>query len=158
MMSKLLLIRGIPGSGKSTLAREICAGNYCFTRWEADSFYMTIKGYEFNPKLISSAHNWCYHNVIKDLYGNQSVIVSNTFTTNWEMEKYLELKNIFPNLELFVIKVTSQYKTIHDVPEEIMLKMKNRWEDLDPKWGITELLYPDQKNFIDDKFKHIYRY
>ena len=157
-MPKLLLIRGIPGSGKSTLAREICAWNYRFTRWEADSFFMTLNGYEYNKEFTGAAHTWCFHNAMKDIFANQSTIISNTFTTNWEMQKYIELRNLFTNLEVFVIKVTSQYKTIHGVPEETMEKMKNRWEDLDPKWGIEELRYPDQKNLIDGLFKHIQRY
>lgn len=146
-MSKLILIRGLPGSGKSTLAKYI--KNYCghtYTRWEADAFYDTLEGYVFDPSLIKDAHMWCYTNVVRDIRGDQNVIVSNTFTTNWEMEKYFQLKEKFPDLEIIVINVTTQFDSIHGVPEETFNKMKNRWEDVDPKWGVVVLDYPKDAN------------
>ena len=134
-MSKLILIRGLPGSGKSTLATEIDKSShvdYCLlNHWEADKFYETVcGGYEFNPEFIKDAHAWCYYNTLQSLYKGYTAVVSNTFTTNWEMERYFQLKDRFPDLEIIVINVTTQFETIHGVPEATMEKMKNRWEDV----------------------------
>lgn len=136
-MSKLIIIRGLPGSGKSTLAKNFrMYGGPHYTIWEADMFFITPNGYEFNPLMIKDAHAWCYANVVRDLVRKVNPIVSNTFTTNWEMEKYFLLKEKFPDLEIVVINVTTQFESIHGVPKETMDKMRNRWEDVDPKWGI----------------------
>lgn len=58
------------------------------------------------------------------------VVVSNTFTTNKEMRKYLELVEDFPNLEIKIIEMKNDYGSIHNVPEEALNKMRLRWEEL----------------------------
>lgn len=143
-MSKLILVRGLPGSGKSTIAKKIKEQNhFMYERLEADMFFETSNGYEFDVNRIKDAHNWCYYNTMKALKSGMDVIVSNTFTTNWEMERYVKLKEIFPNLNVMIINVYTQYETIHGVPEETMKKMRGRWEDVDPSWDVKIYHQPE---------------
>lgn len=137
-MCNLFLLRGLPGSGKSTLARKF---NYDW--FEADMFFETPFGYEFDIARIKDAHNWCYYNTMKSLKCGSHVVVSNTFTTNWEMERYVKLKEIFPKINIIIINVTTQFETIHGVPEETMKKMKDRWEEVDPSWDVNIYNYPE---------------
>ena len=143
-MRNLILVRGLPGSGKSTLAKRLKEQNYFkYERLEADMFYETPNGYEFDIARIKDAHNWCYYNTMKALKGGMDVIVSNTFTTNWEMERYVKLGEIFDDLFITIINVTTQFETIHGVPEETMKKMKDRWEDVNPAWDVNVYNYPE---------------
>jgi predicted kinase len=148
-MSKLILVRGLPGSGKSTFAKKIKEKNhFMYERLETDMFYETPNGYEFDADRIKDAHNWCYYSTMKALKGGMDVIVSNTFTTNWEMERYVALKEIFPNLNIIIINMYTQYETIHNVPEETMKKMKARWQDVDPSWDVTIYHQPEVEDIF----------
>ena len=144
-MRNLILVRGLPGSGKSTLAKKIKDQKFYLTGVciEADMFFETPNGYEFDIARIRDAHNWCYYSTKNALKGGMDVIVSNTFTTNWEMERYVKLKEIFPNLIVTIVNVTTQFETIHGVPEETMKKMKDRWEDVNPNWDVKAYRYPE---------------
>ena len=142
-MPNLTIIRGLPGSGKSTLAKKLKEYDYALMHWEADMFYETINGDEFNINFIKNAHDWCYNNAVHSLFGGNNVVVSNTFTTNWEMERYVKLKEVFPDLIVTIINVTTQFETIHGVPEETMKKMKDRWEDVNPEWDVNIYSYPE---------------
>ena len=143
-MRNLILVRGLPGSGKSTLAKILKEQNYFkYERLEADMFYETPNGYEFDITRIKDAHNWCYYSTMKALKCGMDVIVSNTFTTNWEMERYVKLGEIFDDLFITIINVTTQFETIHGVPEETMKKMKDRWEEVDPEWDVNIYSYPE---------------
>lgn len=120
----LILIRGLPGSGKSTFARD-----YDIRHYEADMFFIQPDGeYEFNPGLIKQAHEWCQTSVRCALYARHDVVVSNTFTTLKEMQPYIDFaKNC--GAELKVYRMTGNYGSIHNVPEETIERMRNRFED-----------------------------
>lgn len=134
-MPKLTIIRGLPGSGKSTYAQELMNIN-CFydDHFEADMFFMQNGEYKFDAKKLGEAHKWCYQNVYGAIFNDCNVIVSNTFTTNKEMQSYLELYNIFSNVEVDVIEVRTQFESIHNVPTDVIEKMKARWEPLSQEW------------------------
>ena len=126
MSGNLILIRGIPGSGKSTMARELMkvidAKHY-----EADMYYLDADGnYNFIPSQIKYAHEWCQCNASLALSLGFNVIVSNTFTTKKEMKPYL----IMDHANIAIFEAKGDYETIHNVPEETINKMKNRWETL----------------------------
>lgn len=135
--SNLIIIRGLPGSGKSTKAREILINGIdngintitSFNHFEADMFFDHSGEYKFDMKFLKNAHTWCFNNALYKLMHNENVIVSNTFTTYREMEQYLKLVNRIPNLEVSVISMKGEYNSIHDIPEEVMQRMKLRWED-----------------------------
>ncbi len=122
---KLVLIRGLPGSGKSTLAKDhLMKDCYFVNYFEADQFFGDK--YKWSGDLMGAAHSWCRLSAEKALLNGDSVIVSNTFTTQKEIEPYLELANKY-KAELIIIACTSNFGSIHNVPEESMTRMKARW-------------------------------
>ena len=86
-MKELFLLRGLPGSGKSTLAKSLGG-----MHMEADKYFEYNGKYEFDVSKIKNAHAWC-QNATKVFMQNKSkkVIVSNTFTQEWEMQPYYDL-------------------------------------------------------------------
>jgi predicted kinase len=134
-MKTLILLRGLPGSGKSTLARTLVhSGSIC----EADQFFINEETgeYKFNPDEIKIAHQWCKDEVENRMKRNQenpqhhpTIVVSNTFTQEWEMDAYFKLA------EKYVYKVFSMIvenrhggKNIHGVPDEKVEVMRNRFQ------------------------------
>lgn len=115
----LYLIRGIPGSGKTTYAKQLGIFHV-----EADMFHMKDGEYRWDPKRVKQAHDWCYRTVAAALDKGMDVVVSNTFTKVWELEKYLEFDPV-------VYVCSGEYQNIHNVPEEVVQRMKDRWEDFE---------------------------
>lgn len=125
----MILIRGIPGSGKSTIAKSF----FEYVHLETDMFFLDDSGsYLFCGDKIKIAHDWCFDKVVEALSFGKDVVVSNTFTQLWEMEKYLHLAATH-NLRVGVITAAGDYGNIHNVPESVVENMKNRFvphEDL----------------------------
>ena len=88
-MKKLFIIRGLPGAGKSTLAKSIGVVEH----YEADMYFVAPDGsYQFDVTRIKDAHQWCKDLVMMAMKRDEpKVVVSNTFTQEWEMEAYYEL-------------------------------------------------------------------
>lgn len=128
----LIIIRGTPGSGKSTLAKNIINSTtnmLDFVHLEADMFYNDIENnYIWDASKIKYAHEWCQKTCMEMLKQGFDVIISNTFTTLKEMEPYLELGKSF-HAYVKVYKCVGEYGSIHNVPEETLKKMKDRWQD-----------------------------
>ena len=131
---KLILVRGLPGSGKSTIARSLSDGTWT-RHLETDMYWInTITGeYEFVPERIKDAHLWCQKGVDHILNQGYSVAVSNTFTQKWELQPYFEIAKKYGIIPQ-VILCQNQFKNIHNVPEEVLVKMKDRFE-----YDISEL-------------------
>lgn len=123
-MSKLTLIRGIPGSGKSTLAKCLPHTRHL----EADMFFLDDEGnYNFNPRLLKGAHVWCQLETADALKVKDcQVIVSNTFTQLWEIEPYINLA-LEHNVRVQIVTCTGKYKSIHNVPEEAIQRLTERF-------------------------------
>lgn len=124
-MLRLIIIRGLPGSGKSTLAKQLDYQKE-FRHFEADQFFMDSGEYNFNPNLLGEAHAWCLGQTEECLRRGENVIVSNTFTTIRELKPYFEVArkmNIVPN----VLTCHNIFKSVHNVPEETMEKMRKRF-------------------------------
>ena len=121
-MNNLLIIRGLPGSGKSTFARQIVKG-LDYIHFESDMYFTNTKGeYVFDAEKLAIAHDWCFGEVQYFLQ-YRGVIVSNTFSRKWEMQRYLDLPN--PKQ---IIECQGQFGNIHNVPEDAILRMISRWE------------------------------
>jgi len=136
-MPTLYTIRGLPGAGKSTYASNLYNQLYTDTgdipEWfETDMFFNTRNlQYNWNPKFLSQAHDWCYFSILQALYAGTDAIVSNTFTTEAEVSRYLELRNLIPDLRIELIELYTQFKSIHNVPDEAVSRMRNRWQSFD---------------------------
>ena len=130
---KLTIIRGIPGSGKSTLAKSLEG-----THIEADMFWELKDGsYRFDIAKLSYAHKWCHAKVSEAMQrGDKKIIVANTFTTLHEIEPYIQLAKEF-EYPVKIINVRSQFKSVHNVPEATINKMKSRWQEIPESWCIS---------------------
>lgn len=126
-MNKLYIVRGLPGSGKSTLAKTMLRQGAIDSHYEADMFFMINGVYQFNPAKLKYAHEWCFEAVRHALLSREeTVAVSNTFTQKWEAEKYIALCQMFA-IPVEIITCNGNYKSVHDVPEEAMEKMRGRF-------------------------------
>ncbi len=126
MEKVLYIVRGIPGSGKSTFAKTFKTVEH----YEADMFFMRGNGYEFDATKLKAAHEWCQDMVFMSMKRNEpTIVVSNTFTQEWEMEPYLEMAKTH-EYKVFSIVVENRHGGIneHGVPEEKLEQMKNRFE------------------------------
>jgi predicted kinase len=129
-MKTLILLRGLPGSGKSTLASQLADAHF-----EADMYFTNESGhYIFNAADLKKAHAWCQTEVenamiLNHTTGvNERIAVSNTFTQEWEMEPYFKLAETY-GYKVFTLIVESRHQSgnIHNVPDEIIEKMKKRF-------------------------------
>jgi hypothetical protein len=57
------------------------------------------------------------------------IVVSNTFTLEWEMKPYFELAKVY-GYKVFTIIVENRHngKNVHEVPEDKIQMMKDRFE------------------------------
>lgn len=123
----LTLIRGIPGSGKSTLARHlVAAGVYATMHFEADMFFEKDGSYKYEQAKLPDAHGWCKEQTKQALTAGCDVIVSNTFCSLWELEPYLRMAKD-AKTQVLIIECHSPFKSVHNVPQAAMDKMRSRW-------------------------------
>ena len=129
-MKELILLRGVPGCGKITLAK-LLDGDKDYCHKEADMYFIDGKGnYNFDPSKIKDAHAWCKEEtefVMK--YEHSPVVVSNTFTQEWEMEAYYELAKTW-GYTVFSIIVENRHGGVneHGVPADKIKQMIDRFE------------------------------
>jgi predicted kinase len=131
-MEKILYcVRGIPGSGKSTFAKTL-GGIHI----EADQYFIDGEGnYKFDGSKIKLAHEYCraqteaWMQTKGDQVNADKIVVSNTFTQEWEMEPYFELAKKY-NYKVFSIIIENRHggTNEHNVPEDKIEQMKNRFE------------------------------
>jgi hypothetical protein len=91
-------------------------------------FFIQGDKYEFNPTMLKAAHEWCQTKTEDYLERGYNVIVSNTFTTLKEIKPY-ELIAKKLSIAMEVYQMNNSFKSVHDVPEETLKKMKDRWQD-----------------------------
>ena len=90
-------------------------------------FYKDTGNYDFNIELLHHAHRWCLNTAKIFLRQGKDVIVSNTFTQWKEMSDYIKFAKTL-NIPIEIKTMSTQFKSIHDVPDDVMIKMKNRFE------------------------------
>ena len=125
-MKELFLLRGLPGSGKSTLAKSLGGKNY-----EADMFFERGLNdvYTFDAAKLPNAHRWCQSRVLismEDL--DERIVVSNTFTQEWEMKPYTDLAKEYGYI-VYSLIVENRHDGInsHGVPGENIENMRKRF-------------------------------
>lgn len=129
----LVLLRGLPGSGKSTFANFVW-NDYAIC--EADKFFYDSEGnYLFDGSKLKEAHKWCRDEVEIRMKDNEvnpqyypEIVVSNTFTQEWEMDEYFKLAEKYGYM-VFTIILENRHgsKNVHNVPDEKLEQMKNRF-------------------------------
>jgi len=122
---ELFLLRGICGAGKSTLAKSLGSKHI-----EADMFFMKDGSYKFEVTKIKDAHSWCRNKVCEWMSNNEEkIVVSNTFTQEWELQSYYDLAFEF-GYKVFSLIVENRHGGVneHNVPDEVIAKMKKRFE------------------------------
>lgn len=129
-MKTLWIIIGLPGSGKSTLAKQISNESPEQPNiYEADMYFIDELGnYCWNPRRLAQAHAWCFNNVEAELRKGNSVIVSNTGLTKQERKPYIDL-GIAYGAKIEVITCRNNFKNIHNVPEETIEKMREKFQE-----------------------------
>jgi len=127
MKKYLFIVRGIPGSGKSSLAGLLAPpSNIC----TADDFHMKDGKYNWIPSNVPKAHAWCQSKAEELMrIGRTPVVIANTSTTVKEMQPYYDLAEKF-GYQVYSIIVENRHGgvNIHEVPEETLEKMKNRFD------------------------------
>jgi len=130
MAKELFLLRGLPGSGKSTLAAQL-GGSLV----EADRYFMEYGEYKFDASKLKEAHAWCRDQVRKWMevdnagYDVDRIVVSNTFTQEWEMKPYYELAEKYGyRVHSIVVENRHGGKNVHNVPDEAIDRMRKRFE------------------------------
>ena len=124
-MKELFLLRGLPGSGKSTLAK-LLGGSHM----EADKYFIDNGEYKFDASKLKEAHAWCQNAVkVWMTYDIKKIVVSNTFTQEWEMQPYYDLAEKH-GYRVYSLIVENRHGGIneHGVPEEKLVQMKQRFE------------------------------
>lgn len=119
----LILIQGAPGAGKTTMAKKL-SGILHIPYFEADMWFNREGEYKFISAELGKAHHWCFAKITKNLKRGKSVICSNTLTTNWEVGNYTTLAKQF-NANYYIIRLLSDYGTIHGTPPEIIERLKS---------------------------------
>jgi NEDD4-binding protein 2 len=131
-MKTLIILRGLPGSGKSSFAHYMFSNNV----FEADQyFYDEDCNYNFDATKLHAAHMDCQRRVeelmkLSDTtqYGDE-IVVSNTSTTEKEMEPYLALARKYDyKVVSLVVENRHGNKSVHNVPDETIEKMRNRFD------------------------------
>ena len=86
--------------------------------------------YQFKPELIKTAHKWCQDKVKSSMEnGDDKIIVSNTFTQEWEMEVYFQLAEQFGyRVHSLIVERRHNGKNEHGVPDEKLEQMKTRFQ------------------------------
>ena len=129
-MKELFLLRGLPGSGKSTLAKSLDGIHI-----EADQFFMVDGEYRFNGLKLREAHNNCLTRVKSYMYifsskeNSERIIVSNTFTQEWEMKPYYDIAEKY-GYRVYSLIVENRHGGVneHGVPDDKLEQMKNRFQ------------------------------
>ena len=133
MEKNLYIVRGIPGSGKSTIAKSIGKPWQIF---EADQFFMKNGKYQFDGSKIRLAHETCKRKVHywmrPGLFSSilfRNIVVSNTFTQEWEMEFYQKIAKKY-GYRVHTIIIENRHGGVnqHGVPEEKLKQMRDRFE------------------------------
>lgn len=147
MTKRLIILRGLPGSGKTTFAEFLNANVFDLEIFAADNY----QSVPFDPNKVQYAHASCQRDVGLAMgRGVETVVVHNTNTQAWEMKPYEDMAEQFGYMVTHLI-VENRHgsKSVHNVPKEVLVKMKDRFEtqlipDAFVKGGIFGQLVLDQ--------------
>ena len=128
MVKNLILLRGVSGSGKSTIAKLFSFGNRIVS---TDDFFIDKDGnYTFDSNDLKVNHEKCQYAVklMMEEFVNgdidltqDTIIVHNTFTANWEMDAYFDLARKYGYaVHTMIVENRHGSKNVHDVPQDVI--------------------------------------
>jgi hypothetical protein len=98
---------------------------------EADMYFINEETgeYKFNQRDLPKAHNWCSDVVEHWMDDNEEkIVVSNTFTSEWEFMNYYRLAEQYGyRVHSLIVENRHGSKSIHNVPDATMGNMLNRF-------------------------------
>ncbi len=130
----LYLVRGLPGSGKSSFVKHQL--HALTNHFEADQFFCLnpAREYRFDQTKMNWAHQWCQDQTRQSLVSGFDTWVSNTFTTIKELRPYFKIADDTDSA-LVVLTMNGNFKSIHNVPDEVIHRMRARFEhNIDSLW------------------------
>jgi plasmid replication initiation protein len=92
--------------------------------------------YKFDATKLKDAHAWCQESIEESMialdipnFGTKRIIVSNTFTQEWEMQPYYDLAAKY-GYRVYSLIVENRHGGVneHNVPQETLDKMKQRFD------------------------------
>lgn len=132
-MQILYLVRGVSGAGKTDFAKKLFQGHVVDSVCEADSYFYTYDengnfSYQWDASKLKDAHMHCQRMTRKALLDGQSVAVSNTSTTEAEVETYRKIaEDCNARFVSLVVESRHDAKNIHGVPPEKVEQMRKRF-------------------------------
>lgn len=101
----------------------------CNQHVEADMFFMQDGEYKFDASKLKQAHEWCQDKTEAWMRNGYNVVVSNTFTQEWEMDAYYKLAEKY-GYRVHSLVVENRHGGVneHGVPADKLEQMKNRFE------------------------------
>ncbi len=141
---RLVLLRGLPGSGKSTLARAILASSAePWIHLEADAHFTDRNGhYFFDSTRVADAHAVCQQHAHVALAHAGRVVIANTHVRLWELSAYFGL-SLLHGCDFRVIELRDTHPNIHDVSDDIIAKMRKKWEPLPEAFSPKLLIHSE---------------
>jgi predicted kinase len=127
MKKSLIILRGIPGSGKNSFAELLNTKAIC----SADDWHTHKGKYNWLPQNVSVAHEWCQRKCRRFMKKQaERIVIANTNTTERELQPYLDLARQF-GYKIYSVIIENRHGSanIHNVPDETLEKMKNRFKD-----------------------------
>lgn len=131
----IVVIRGLPGAGKSTYAKKHFPNALIL---ENDMFHIRGGMYSFDSRRQQEAVEWCIAMATMSALKGMDVVVANTFVHRKYIETYRRLAEA-TNQWFKVIRLETQYGSIHNVPENVLKNMREGFED----WEGEEIVSAD---------------
>jgi predicted kinase len=123
----LVLVRGAVGSGKTEFARTIAPHSSI----AADDYFE--RNGEFDKTKLGEAHSECQARALMLMNSGERVIaVHNTFVENQHMLPYFKLAQKY-GYTVRVVTMNGHYGNTHKVPQYVIQRHKDHWEELDPE-------------------------
>lgn len=123
-MATLTLIRGLPGSGKSTYAKQ----HFDCLILENDMWHVEDGQYTWTKDKLQAALKWVYKTAELMLENGKDVCIANTFTRRAFVNNYKLLAEKH-HARFNVIRLETEFKSVHAVPDEVVESMRDSFED-----------------------------